>query len=309
VVGNRQNPLVRAAQLSRVEYHGWKDSYVLTNGIVEAVVVPSISRIMQLRLADNERGVFWENRELDGDHASGGCEWKNFGGDKAWPAPQKDWESRTGRAWPPPTAYDAASCEARAENQGLTLISPIDDDYGMQVLRHIALKPGLPVMEVTSLYRKVVGPLVRVGVWVVTQLRDPQSVFALLPESHKSGDGYARLSGPVPLDAHRKGRLLSLRRDPAHNLKIAIDGDSLAWMDHEHVLRIDASSALGAENRCSTAVYTNMDPLQYVELESEGEVTPLAIGCTLMVTNTYTLAPRSVDDATAEACKIFGLAM
>jgi hypothetical protein len=308
MVDTRQRISIPGPSITRLNYHGWQDSYVLSNGLVEAIVVPSISRLMQFRFAGSKRGVFWENRVLDGVPACGGGEWKNFGGDKVWPAPQKDWPARTGRAWPPPATFDSAPADSCIEGQGLTLISSVDPDYGVQVLRHIALRPSLPVMDITSRYCKVEGPPVQVAVWVVTQLGDPQSVFALLPESHDGGPGYTQLQGPAPLGALRNGQLLSLQRDPAHNLKIAVDCHSLAWMNDEYVLRIDASSAPESENRSSMAIYTNMDPLQYVELESEGQLVQLAVGGSVDLTTTYTLALRSVEDA-AEALKTFGLAM
>jgi hypothetical protein len=298
---NREMASAHDFEIAHVEYHGWRDSYILRNGIVEVVVVPLISRIMQFRFMGSEHGVFWENRELDGVPGRSDGEWRNFGGDKAWPAPQQDWEARTGRAWPPPFSFDSAAAELCTEGRGLTLISPIDCNYGVQVSRYIALRPGLAVMDVRTCYRKINGPLVPIGVWVVTQLGDPHSVFALLREPDNAGSGYTQLQGPAPLDISKDGRLIRLRRDPDHNLKIAIDGSSMAWMDEEHVLRIDASTPSGTENRCSMAVYTNMDPLRYVELESEGLVACLAVGDTLELTNTYTLALRSHEDATTEA--------
>jgi hypothetical protein len=289
---HHQASSVRGVTITRMEYHGWRESFLLTNGIVEAVVVPSISRIMQFRMA-GERGVFWENRALDGVSAHSGNEWRNFGGDKAWPAPQEDWEPITGRAWPPPPTFDSASSEASVYSGGLLLTSPVDRDYGVQVYRAITLRPGLPVMDITTRYCKVAGPPVHLAVWVVTQLCNPQRIYALLPESHSVGPGYTQIHGEFPADVQKDGRLLSLRRDATHNLKIAMEGNSLVWMNEEYVLSIDAYSAHGAENKCTTAIYTNMDPLQYVELESMGQVDKVAVGDTLELSNSYTLARSS----------------
>lgn len=295
-------------KVESINYHGWQGSYLLTNGLVEVGVVPAISRVMQFRFAACERGVFWENRALDGMLGQSEGKWRNFGGDKAWPAPQENWHRITGRAWPPPTTFDFAGSEPCIDEQGLLLASPVDKQYGLQICRHIALKPGLPVMEITSWFRKVSGPSLAIGSWVITQLRDPGRVFALLPESINANSAYRQLTGPAPLDVNSNGRLLSFVRHPAHNLKIAMKGNSLAWMDDEYVLRIDAFASPSTSNACSTSVYTNMDPLQYVELESEGPITELAPGDTLELTNTYTLARRSTADMTAEARRAFGLA-
>src|ERR1044071_7118728 len=52
--------------LVRTNYHGWANSILLSNGRVEAVIVPAIGRVMQFRFAGEEDGPFWENRALDG---------------------------------------------------------------------------------------------------------------------------------------------------------------------------------------------------------------------------------------------------
>jgi hypothetical protein len=294
-------------KVESINYHGWQGSYLLKNGLVEVVVVPANSRVMQFRFAGSEQGAFWENRALDGMPGQREGRWRNFGGDKAWPAPQGNWDRITGRAWPPPATFDSAGSEPRIDEQGLLLASPVDEQYGLQICRHITLKPGLPVMEIASWFRKVADPPLAVGSWVITQLRDPQRVFALLPESSNADSAYRQLTGPAPLDVHSDGRLLSFVRHPAHNLKIAMNSNSLAWMDDEYVLRIDASADPSSNNACTTSVYTNMDPLQYVELESEGPVTDLAPGDVLELTTTYTLTRRSTADMTAEARRAFGL--
>src|SRR6266536_3501346 len=73
-------------------YHGWSNSILVSNGRVEAMIVPAIGRVMQFRFAGEEDGPFWENRVLDGRKPEPESkEWGNFGGDKTWPAPQADW--------------------------------------------------------------------------------------------------------------------------------------------------------------------------------------------------------------------------
>ena len=51
--------------ITRTNYHGWPDSYVISNGKVAAVVVPAVGRVIQFGFI-GEAGVFWENRQLDG---------------------------------------------------------------------------------------------------------------------------------------------------------------------------------------------------------------------------------------------------
>jgi len=50
----------RGVSVERISYHGWSDCYLIANGSVEAVIVPAIGRVMQLRLAGEADGAFWE---------------------------------------------------------------------------------------------------------------------------------------------------------------------------------------------------------------------------------------------------------
>jgi hypothetical protein len=296
--------------ITRVNYHGWPDSYLIRNGVVEAVVVPAIGRVMQFRWAGEEQGVFWVNRVLDGklpDPKSN--DWANFGGEKSWPAPQADWEKVTGRAWPPPAAFDSLPMETKVGRDEITLASKVDSRYGMQIVRRIRLDPALPHMAITTEYHKVSGDPIGVGIWVVAQVRDPQRVYALLSAKSQPAGAFEQLMGAAPKELKIKGQLLSLERDSQECSKIGMDGSSLLWMDGDSVLRMDAADAPGEDPRGGgrIEVYTNPDPLPYVELETAGALTSLRAGDRLERTNTYTLMRRSTPDAAAEAAKAFGL--
>ena len=97
--------------VSKANYQGWQDSYILSNGQVEAVVVPKVGRIMQFGFKNGEN-TFWENTQVYGKAPNiKSEEWGYFGagGDKTWPAPQSEWEKITGRGWPPPDTFDSIS--------------------------------------------------------------------------------------------------------------------------------------------------------------------------------------------------------
>ncbi|MGD0831841.1 MAG: hypothetical protein ABR907_12910, partial [Terracidiphilus sp.] len=55
-----------------------------------------------------------------------------------------------------------------------------------------------------------------------------------------------------------------------------------------------------------TEVYTNPDPLAYVELETLGPLATLQIGEQIERSAIYTILPRSMPDGDAEARKILG---
>jgi hypothetical protein len=289
--------------ITPMEYHGWPGSYLISNGVAEVVVVPVIGRVMQFRMSGDEAGVFWENRALDGQLAAAPeAEWANFGGDKVWPAPQDDWIKITGRPWPPPLAFDSMPLQATVKGSELVLTSPVDPHYGIQTVRCIALHPSKAKLAIRTAYHKVSGPAVKSGIWFITQLREPQRVFALLPEEVKHSPGFYQMQGPAPHDFQHQGRLISLRRDPANNLKIGAEGRSLLWIGDEYVLHIDHDHAQGA-----TSIYTNMDPLPYVELETEGPLVEMNAGDRIEMTNIYELTCRTTPDVMAEARQAFGL--
>jgi hypothetical protein len=294
--------------VTRISWHGWPDCYLLSNGQVEAVVVPAVGRVMQLRLAGAAGGAFWVNPALNGqmhDPASQG--WVNFGGDKCWPAPQSAWTQQQGRDWPPPVAFDSRTMEAVAGERGVTLTSSVDPGFGIQVTRHVELDAELPVMRIRSEYRKVTGEAVRVGVWTISQMREPEQVYMLLPAESIFAGGFTRLIEAEPEGLRVDGRLLSLARRRSGYIKIGSDAVSMAWVGSECVVRIDAEAGPGEypDGGCVTEIYTNPDPLPYVELETLGPLANLSVGDRIERTAVYTIMARTAADPDAEARKLF----
>ena len=292
----------------RIDYQGWPDSIVLSNGVVEAVIVPAIGRVMQLRFAGEQEGPFWENDKLrrtkpDADST----EWANFGGDKAWPAPQANWLQIISRGWPPPAGFDGMPMEAVVEGAAVILVSPVDPGFGIRVRRRIELQPGLPVMTTTTRYEKISGPPVEVGVWVITQVKDPVAVFAILSETAHSGAGYVRQSDELPAHFKLEDNLMALTRDPKKNHKIGTMAGTLVWVGRTELLRIDSALVPGGkypDDGSSAEIYTNLDPLAYVELELLGPLAPMVVGDKIERLSTYTLKHRTRNDPAAEIKKL-----
>jgi hypothetical protein len=293
-----------------VTYHGWPGSYVLRNGKVEAVVVPAIGRIMQFGFVGDD-GVLWENRDLDGQPPNWEAQkWINFGGDKTWPAPEADWSRFTGqKEWRPPPAFDAMPVEAKLESRGVTLISPVDPYYGIRTHRRITLDEDKPIMRVNTTYEKVSGKAARVGVWTITQLKDPLGIYVPLSPDTIFPKRYALLSQASPPGLRTAAGLISLTRDSKSPFKIGSDAGAMLWVGSKNVLRIDAPRQRKGEypdQGSSVEVYTNPDPLPYIELETLGPLQRLKIGERIEHTVTYTLMRRSELDPEAEARKILG---
>ena len=293
--------------IRHLDYRGWHDSLLLSNGKAEAVIVPAIGRIMQFRSA-GEEGPFWENPAMEGKAPDpSAAVWGNFGGDKTWPAPEQDWRSITGREFPPPPAFDSMPVSADVRGSAVVLVSPLDRSYGMRTQRRIELDPVLQAMHVTTVYEKQQGSPVKVAVWIITQLKDPVAVFAPLPEASTESEPYHRLSEASPDGVTIQKGLLSLIRSPAFNTKIGCNAGTLLWIGETQALRIDSPRVPGAQypdKGSSAEVYTNRDPLAYVELEMLGPLATMRPGERIEQTNTYTLIRRTERDAFSEALKI-----
>jgi hypothetical protein len=289
----------RRVSIQSFSYHGWPDSLQMSNGQVVAIIVPAIGRVMQFRFAREERGPFFENRALDGKAPDpNATEWVNFGGDKTWPAPQDDWPKLTPRKWPPPPTFDSVPLKAEVKGSQVELVSPVDPYYGIRTRRMIRLEPGAPVMTIRTVYEKVQGEPVRVGVWVITQLGEPERAGMILPPKPQYPEGYNKQMDVLPKDLKREGRLLSVKRDPKNQTKIGSDAGTLVWMDKHFYLQIDSprvteKSAEYPDQGSSAEIYTNPDPLQYIELETLGPLHTMKVGDTIERTNRYTLMRRA----------------
>lgn len=317
--------------VTRAEYNGWKDALILSNGKVEAVIVPSIGRVMQFRFV-GEDGVFWENPAVAGKPVNPASkDWLNFGGDKPWPAPQADWPKVTPRAWPPPIGFDASEWKGEEvfcykhptgddcspwkkayppSYRAIQLHSPVDPHYGIKVHRQIQLDAVRPQLTILTTYEKASGTPIKTGIWVITQMKEAEAVFVPIPKATPYQDGYDKQSKELPEHFKVANGLIELKRDPKKSTKIGNDAGALLWVGQKHMLRIDAPRVPKAEypdNGSSAEVYTNLDPLKYIELEMLGPLKEMKVGEWITHTNTYTLLRRSSKSPEAEARKIFGL--
>ncbi|MBI1841007.1 MAG: hypothetical protein HYR88_09180, partial [Verrucomicrobia bacterium] len=297
-------------------YHGWTNAVFLSSDTVEAVVVPEIGRVMQFRFKDEE-GPFFENAELFGKTANPlASEWANFGGDKAWPSPQSDWPLWTPRAWPPPPAFDALPMAAELAEGRVLIHSAMDPLYNILVERTVRLSAEAPEMTIVTRFEKQAGVPAEaassqltnsVGIWIVTQLKDPVGVYLPAPKTSLFLEGYNRQSESLPAGLKRSEELVSLTRDPAASHKIGSDASSLVWVGAKVALRIDSPRSPGSvypDQGSSAEVYTNPDPMGYVELEMLAPLQSLRAGDVLFQTNRYTLFRRTGGDPEAEAQRI-----
>jgi hypothetical protein len=280
-----------AVSISKTNYHGWADSFVIGNEAAEVVVAPKIGRVMQFRFAGEPEGPFFENRATDGKTPiPTSSEWGNFGGDKSWPSPQDDWGKVTGRGWPPPMAFDSMPVEAKVEGTKLRLMSAVDPHYGIRTERLISLEEAGAKMTIVTTYHKVEGKAQRVGVWIITQLGEPEFVY--IPTY--MGDKFVRQSETLPQNLKVGKDAITLKRNPAKSAKIGTDASALIWVGKKSALRIESPRGEGEypDKGSSAEVYTNPNPLTYVELEILGPLKTMELGDKISQTNVYSLLKR-----------------
>lgn len=286
------NSFAATTTITKTNYHGWPNSYVMSNGTVEAIVVPAIGRVMQFRFVGEETGPFFENRAMDGKQGiPASTEWGNFGGDKTWPAPQEDWPKVMPRAWPPPVAFDSMPVEASVEGDSIRLTSRVDPHYGIRAERLIALGATDAVMSIKTTYHKVEGEPRKVGVWIITQLGEPDFVF--IPTS--MAEKYIRQSEETPYGLRVGKTGLALKRHAGKSSKIGTDADSLFWVGPKIAVQIESTRQGGEypDKGSSAEVYTNPNPLTYVELEMLGSLSTMRNGDKISQQNTYRLYRRA----------------
>lgn len=292
--------------LRRASYHGWDDALHLSNGIVEATVVPGVGRIMQFGYAGTG-GVFWQDRSKDGQspNLAPGSAYKNFGGDKVWPAPQSDWpkviKGQRG-PWPPPTHFELMSSGGSEAGTEVVMASAVDPHYGIRTTRRIRLVPGEPRMHVTTTFEQVGGTTNQVAIWVVSHFADPEKVFVPVAENSIFPGGYRSIYSTPP-DLAVSNNLISFTHRVKGN-KIGTDGGRILGLGTEYSLEISAPRVPGVaypDSGSSVEVYTADG---YVELEMLGALSQLLPGESISLGINYTLHTRVLEDPQLEAERI-----
>jgi hypothetical protein len=294
------------------DYDGWTNALVLNNGLVEAVIVPAAGRVLQFRFAGGTNGPFWENSNLFGATATA-ASWNtegSFGGDKAWPSPQSDWN------WPPPSGFDGSPNFYAISNGTVTLTTPVDSTYKIVTTRVIELAFDQPVMRIKTIFKRgetgsAAGK--KLGIWVITQAQDPVRVYVQARSPSIFANGYHLFDGELPKQYRDNNNLVSFTRDSARAHKLGFDADSVAWVGPQLSLRIDAPRVAAVpddsypDGGCDIEVYTNPNA-PYVELECLGPLSLLPAGGQIEFVTSYTLFHRSEADPDAEAKKVLNLA-
>ena len=167
------------ATVEELNFHGW-DAVRLSNGLVEAVCVPEIGgRLMQFSLDSHD--YLFMNPDLLGkrftyeQHAGDGTilHWKNYGGDKTWPAPQ-GWDGDGQWPGPPDPVLDSGRYDYNTQSSGgragVVMTSPPDERCGLRIRREISLDCRSSRLRLDLAFENISSRTIRWSIWDVAQL-------------------------------------------------------------------------------------------------------------------------------------------
>lgn len=186
-----------------IDFRGW-NGYRLANRFVSLVAVPDIGgRVMAYDLADHPflfvdptlAGKLFSAAENQGDGSL--AAWKNYGGDKTWPAPQ-GWENDSQWHGPPDPildtgCYTVETFHVDAHQALIIMTSPPDPRTGVQITRRFTLKPGSTRVRVDLTFRNISDRPIRWSIWDVVQLQAART----LPDGSQTHDPSCTVTTPV----------------------------------------------------------------------------------------------------------------
>ncbi len=221
-------------KVEHIAYRGFTDAVRISNGTVEAVVVPSIGgRLMRFATVGGDN-VLWENPTVPISQAGQSGNW---GGEKSWPWPQDDWADRAGQGWPPPPASDQNSYQCKIEPDGVRLTSQTLAGYDLQIVREFKMSPGSAELIETISFAAA-GPgaaQAPAGVWSIAEVPVTKNIFVRQTANTFRSLGFSPWPGPgKPI-----GGILILDRPADHKSKIGLDADLLAVAIKNQLLSIE----------------------------------------------------------------------
>ena len=194
-------------EIVRTDLHGWS-AIVLRNELVSVTAVPLIGgRVMSFKLGARE--YLFTNPALAGrtftaaEHRGDGslASWKNYGGEKTWPAPQ-GWGGPNEWPGPPDPILDSGPYQAMPslcdQTASLTMSSPSDPATGLRIHRHLVVQPGVSRVVIEQTLENVKDHPVSWAPWDVLQL----DCGRLSPDGGREPDDACWLY--IPFDSHAR---------------------------------------------------------------------------------------------------------
>jgi hypothetical protein len=282
----------------------WDDAILLETPFAQAVIVPSLGRVVHFGGRDGEN-IYRCESALAGEkpsRAADGDTFFNIGGDWLWPVPQAHWHAFPDRDgnWPPPKAIrDAAWKAATNENGSITLSRNYGKPVNARATRTFSLAPraedGTAALVVDQTLTRTRPSTIPLVLWHVSQIARPDVVLLPRAPSAANPQGFFQLDGP----AAPEGRLAVT--DDQVVYRFAEDGEiKLGSAGGEAAGAVAAAKNAGKtvvsamvtgtqgfselsdypDGGCSHEVYVNCG-LGYAELETLSREVPLEPGHTI----------------------------
>ena len=171
------------AGIEKIEYGGWKDSYRISNGVAEVIIVPALGgRVVSYSI--DGRNVLWENPKV----FAGDGKTKDYSGYTLDLAPEAESERIPGRGELLFGEYDVkilGQLEVR-------LTSP-EGEAEMQLIKEIRMDPKSSQVIIRQRMINISDRGVKWGLWDRTLLDAPCLVFFPLKEKSKFPEKYIDL--------------------------------------------------------------------------------------------------------------------
>lgn len=197
------------AEIIKEDYHGWANTYRLSNELIEARVVTDIGpRIIDVRRKGGKNLL----QPRDGIGGSGESEYVFRGGWRLWIAPERRETTY---------ALDNSACEAVVHGDTLRVTAPSQPAAGIRKQIDVTLRAGEARLQIVSRILNISDHPVTYAGWSLPVLRPGGRAFVPLD-----------IGSPTAFDAVRRLILWSYTRmdDPRYRF-----GNSLIEIDHAKV--------------------------------------------------------------------------
>ena len=175
-------------------------SLKVSNGLIALALAPDIGgRVIDLSLGETQ--IFYSNPRLRGKASSGSSSadlslGRDYGGSKAWPAPQ-GWTSEQEWPGPPDTVLDCGAYDWHTvldpDKATIQLQSQHDDYTGITLGREIKVSAWSSSVEVLHTMSNTSRRPVRWSIWQVTQVDAPRGLEIFIPAT-----GFHQIFGDKP---------------------------------------------------------------------------------------------------------------
>jgi hypothetical protein len=275
----------------------------ISNGVVELAVDPAIGRITHFGRIGGPN-CLWLNPHAKGC-ASPFSGWINYGGDKVWLWPERDWKAWHGVHAPPGDPPAESNRVDSLSSRALRMVSPDIETCGLRIVREISLEPHGTSVTILNRLEKIASTNLRraIGLWTVTQLPAPTEIFARFVPDASEPKFSSFENGTWPsIRAEESIAILERPRDVW--AKIGVDADTLAASIGSDLFSIRSGVAIPAkdyEPHCRAQVFTDPDRSQfrvegtapYIECEFTSPTRALAMGESVELCQRWTLDPIS----------------